>query len=436
MIDSAARSGVVASTEQFDERRPLDLLGHIIWHPRVPYGIGVLCGSIPVWKHLDRRIEEFRDIVQRCSLPEWAVDDVDIFYHDCQDTTMKTEDIVDILNKNRVVILENAGWVFIHHLDLMKKVCKAHKSIFILQFDGVFLSTWQWEKLKCAGWWKSGMLACNLELYNIVAAEVDGDSSIRKDLLFVRQYNYRVYPLVDHFHIPWDIIPSNVNSGLRGSTIDPSQWHGVPHDGVECSQQDMETQYDCRVLRERMSTFCTKDHKCHNRPEHFKYPTLAVVQSKMMLDGEHQLGVVPLEYIPKGGFICEMKGSVISSISSQSSRYLMNIGDQNIELKGVGALVNHQCKHASCKCIRINDPEHGTIRCFLVATRDINPGEELTWKYADKVNFTCCCGHCTSPIPLPAAKSPADHVLQDLITGLAEQQPLHAANHHLIGFDF
>jgi len=431
----AAENQVRGDVSGFYNRAVLGVVGNIIYSVD-GYGIGVLCGSnVAEWKNLVRYVDSYRDLIVKCqwSTPDisWAnVTDVDICYFDCDNKTMNEEYLNGILQEHKMVVLENAGWVYIQYLELLKTMCKEKTSVILLAFDGVFLSDLQWNSLASTHWSRSGLLTPNTDVYNLVYAEVDGHTTIDENLSFLRKYKNQVYPLHDHSKIPWDVIPKDLRSELRFNVPEKdsvAHWVGVsgPNDHYST---DMDEKYDCHVLREKLFTFCTKLHNCDNRPECLRYPMLAVVQSKVHApQGNYQLGVIPLQDVEEQDFICEMKGK----ICERQTQYSIEISGKIVDLKGVGALVNHQCKGKKqeplCRCIQVSDPEHQTERCFLVANRKIKAGEELTWDYREKKGFTCsnpdCCGN-ELPLLLPQGNSsPWDNELHDpdisqLITGL------------------
>ena len=111
----------------------------------------------------------------------------------------------------------------------------------------------------------------------------------------------------------------------------------------------------------------------------------------------HAAGVFTLEAVPKGARILEYTGERL--VHEQADRlyadrpytYLFGVGDgvHVIDGYGMSMYVNHSCRP---NCETVEDEEH---RVWIVAMRDIEPGEELTYDYLlydGEGEAPCTCG--------------------------------------------
>jgi len=309
--------------------------------------------------------------------------------HDCKHRTIAEEDLPGGCSGEQYAasVYVNAGWVLLQYQARVQDIIKRLGITVILHVDPVFLP--KYRKLE-------GVRAF---VYSTGTASSGYD--------FVRDHGH-LYPVHIHAEIPWATIPESEHSSLRGSeSVDGNQWVGVRHVS-ESGSPDNHPTGDCAMLR-AMYHFCPEVCGCSNTVRR-SYPSLAIVRSKMFQrDGgfdtgndhaKNVLGVITTECIQEGAFICEFVG-IISNDSDDSDAYSMSVGDNRIlQIRGIAALVNHQCKNVSCRCEKWVDGENKTDRYFLVATRDIPAGSELTWNYGRKRRIdSCVCTDCLPRLP-------------------------------------
>jgi uncharacterized protein len=125
-----------------------------------------------------------------------------------------------------------------------------------------------------------------------------------------------------------------------------------------------------------------------------KYPRTAhlVVRSSQI----HSKGCYTTEFLPEGTFIVEYTGERITNdeaderYENREDTYLFGLedGEHVIDGDGVAAFINHCCD-PNCESDEIDG------HLWIVALRDIQPGEELTYDYClydgdDK--SPCACG--------------------------------------------
>ena len=111
----------------------------------------------------------------------------------------------------------------------------------------------------------------------------------------------------------------------------------------------------------------------------------------------HAAGCYTTRPIRKGARVCEYDGPRLSK--SEADRryqdrivtYLFSFGTAGSVIDGFGAamFINHSCA-PNCETLEENE------RIFIIALRDIQPGEELTYEYhlhdSDSTDGTCHCG--------------------------------------------
>jgi SET domain-containing protein len=115
----------------------------------------------------------------------------------------------------------------------------------------------------------------------------------------------------------------------------------------------------------------------------------------------HAAGVFTLEAVAKGKRILEYTGERIvheeadKLYADRPYTYLFGVGDgvHVIDGYGMSMYVNHSC-HPNCETV-----EDAEQRVWIVAMRDIEPGEELTYDYllydgADEAPCTCGTANC------------------------------------------
>lgn len=110
-------------------------------------------------------------------------------------------------------------------------------------------------------------------------------------------------------------------------------------------------------------------------------------------------GIFALEEIPKGEYVLEYTGEIITDEEAdrRESKYLIDAEDGWV-IDGTGRenfarYINHRCK-PNCEAVAEGK------RVFIYTTRRIKPGEELGYDYGkDYINFyfgreNCCCPTC------------------------------------------
>ena len=115
----------------------------------------------------------------------------------------------------------------------------------------------------------------------------------------------------------------------------------------------------------------------------------------------HAAGVFALEAVPKGTRVLEYTGERMTQeaadklYETRPYTYLFGYGDGSHVIDGYGMsmYVNHCCQP---NCETEEDEEN---RIWIVAMRDIEPGEELTYDYllydgADEAPCTCGAAEC------------------------------------------
>jgi uncharacterized protein len=115
----------------------------------------------------------------------------------------------------------------------------------------------------------------------------------------------------------------------------------------------------------------------------------------------HAAGCYTMRRIKKGTRVCEYQGPRLTKdeadlrYEGRCVTYLFGYGDDNMVIDGFGTpmFINHSCS-PNCE----TEDEDGRI--FVVAIRDIEPGEELVYEYnlydSDEDDQDCYCGapHC------------------------------------------
>ena len=123
-----------------------------------------------------------------------------------------------------------------------------------------------------------------------------------------------------------------------------------------------------------------------------KLPSVVVRSSAI-----HAAGVYALEPISKGSQVVEYTGDRMHKDLSDEAyehrdiTYLFGVGDRNDVIDGYGTamFVNHSCD-PNCET---EEDEDG--RVWIIALRDIEPGEELTYDYClydGDGDAPCYCG--------------------------------------------
>ena len=124
-----------------------------------------------------------------------------------------------------------------------------------------------------------------------------------------------------------------------------------------------------------------------------KLPSVIVRSSAI-----HAAGVYALEPIGKGSQVLEYTGERISKdladdlYEHRDITYLFGVGDRNDVIDGYGTamFVNHSCD-PNCET---EEDEDGHV--WIMALRDIEPGEELTYDYClydGDGDAPCFCGN-------------------------------------------
>ena len=111
----------------------------------------------------------------------------------------------------------------------------------------------------------------------------------------------------------------------------------------------------------------------------------------------HAPGCYTTRRIPEGARVCEYNGPRLSKSEAdrryqdRTVTYLFSFGTQGSVIDGFGAamFINHSCA-PNCETLEENE------RIFILALRNIEPGEELTSEYhlhdSDDTDGTCHCG--------------------------------------------
>ena len=111
----------------------------------------------------------------------------------------------------------------------------------------------------------------------------------------------------------------------------------------------------------------------------------------------HAAGCYTTRAIRKGGRVCEYDGPRMSKqeadlrYADRFVTYLFGYGDRNMVIDGFGtAMFMNHCCEPNC------ETEERDGRIFVIALRDIRPGEELTYEYnlydSDDMAQDCYCG--------------------------------------------
>eukprot|EP00884_Botryococcus_braunii_P021638 jgi/Botrbrau1/8158/Bobra.357_2s0006.1 len=155
---------------------------------------------------------------------------------------------------------------------------------------------------------------------------------------------------------------------------------------------------------------CPCGDRCSNRPFHL----LEGPRMKVFLTENRGWGVQASESIEKGSFIVEYAGEVIDIKECQARMraaneagephfYMMELGPGLVidaRKKGnLARLINSSCD-PNCESQKWHDAATGEVRIGIFATRDIKPGEELTYDYqfqhsgvaAAALGYRCMCG--------------------------------------------
>ena len=375
------------------------------------YGIGVLCGDTDCWHS---------NTLGNLIIDVWKEQTSCI---DCENRLIDASHLVRLIQENEIVVLVNAGWVLLHDLPSIieclhekKRLQPGGHPIVVLQINNSFLGVKQWASLKRNNWQRSAVLLPNQDIYNYTVAQVDGDQSISKGrFAFVQKYLGTYHPTEDQMDdvsqfsswsgltpvLDHDKLPSQIDA-RPGLFLPPhNNWMGVETDyngaaiiGLSCERR--------KVKRPRsIGMFCPSvccDGECPNiRPKTF--PLLAYVRGS----SDTGLGVCALESIKCGSFICEIKGGM-----QTENNHLLRLYGYDINVCGLAGLVAHQCKKGNvnplCSCeawYYIDSINERTtyIRFFLVAQRDIRPGEELTWDSCQdgaSIILNCPCPTCST----------------------------------------
>jgi len=113
--------------------------------------------------------------------------------------------------------------------------------------------------------------------------------------------------------------------------------------------------------------------------------------------GIHGDGIFADSYIPEGASIMVIRGEVISEAecerreNEENNVYIFWNGDNYIDVAGTDKIkyINHNC-NANC---HVEDRDEESL--WLIASREIQPGEELTIDYGyDEIYDSCTCGFC------------------------------------------
>jgi len=110
----------------------------------------------------------------------------------------------------------------------------------------------------------------------------------------------------------------------------------------------------------------------------------------------HSKGCYTTRFIPEGAFVVEYTGERITNddaderYENREDTYLFGLedGEHVIDGDGVAAFINHSCD-PNCESDEIDG------RLWIVALRDIQPGEELTYDYClydGDDESPCACG--------------------------------------------
>ena len=237
-------------------------------------------------------------------------------------------------------------------------------------------------------------------------------------------------------HLTPDIM--YVEGNIPGPGVDPDEFESEFSVGCKCQTQCLATQCSCIrsfssyinncIVEEKQepiiecNSYCACTENCGNRlVQRGPLNCLKIVES----EGKGS-GLSTTEFINKGQFICEYAGEVIDieeakrrfEENKRSMNYVIvifeHVGKQKtttcIDPKyfgNIGRYCNHSCEpNARLVPVRV---ERALPRVCLFACRDIEPGEEITFHYAEGVDTNvhnlsetpCLCGSSTCLSYLP-----------------------------------
>jgi SET domain-containing protein len=131
-----------------------------------------------------------------------------------------------------------------------------------------------------------------------------------------------------------------------------------------------------------------------NSPIYYCNPNTLLIRKS----GIHGSGCYSMASIPEGAYVVQYTGPVLSKeqadelYSERPDTYLFCLGEGEYVIDGdnVAAFINHSCD-ANCE----TDEVDGKV--WVIAARDIKPGEELTYDYNlydgdDDDEAPCSCG--------------------------------------------
>jgi len=127
---------------------------------------------------------------------------------------------------------------------------------------------------------------------------------------------------------------------------------------------------------------------------HYCHPNSLLIKKS----GIHGAGCYTMGPVPEGAYIVQYTGSVISKEQADElycerpDTYLFCLGEGDSVIDGdnVAAFINHSCD-PNCETDEVDD------KVWVIALRDIAPGEELTYDYNlydgdDGDEAPCSCG--------------------------------------------
>lgn len=129
----------------------------------------------------------------------------------------------------------------------------------------------------------------------------------------------------------------------------------------------------------------------------FPRPSVFALRARRSVTG---LGLFALEAIPKGRFIIEYWGKLMSDEAAQKvgGRYLFEIGNgKTIE----GSTRENTARYANHSCRPNAEIRTQGSRVFLFSIKKIKPGDEITYDYGEEYHdyyikpCGCRCDSCT-----------------------------------------
>lgn len=374
------------------------------------------------------RSKEYDKYVERAN--QWLASTFDSCHvHNARGELLTADKVLTLCHGVRVLSISHAEWIFKQHIEML--IREFSGDLLLLHVSDVaFLTRKQWRYLREQGYFDQCMYTpeykpggTQVTVFGLPCLTFKGYRAPRDNCCDCAPGQCTSPFVVKHFHPDIAYVHKyehigNAEDYDKEFLVSTETWVGS-----KLKPEEMDDVSACAYYKHATPDplfhceFCSEG-TCANRPDkiNLHLDCLGIVDT-----GERGLGVIALKPIQKGDFLLEFKG-IIGNVGwkDEEKGYIMEMGANHVLTKGVGSLVNHSCRNFNCVANKFADRLHKTERVFLMAHKEISPGEELSWTYSDKHRkdgsllgeLGCLCSACKKgneeeemlPVVLPASE--------------------------------